>query len=439
MAVQADKKCSVCYRKGHNATTCSTKGAIALRKLQAKVKNASVKPRPVRRKLRPPLTFGRLAAKRSLKYRGVKELPRATEPRKTSPPTTDEKSALADLVKLGFVKVPKKCLGCKCPLKDASQMHHGRNTLAWRCSKHGCRHQHTPVSCSPFGVLNLKCSCVTLLRLLKLWATERRPPTGRALARLGHVSRTMAIKLANFMIKKEAAAAEAELQSAVLKGQVEMDGALLYSVRVGANNPNYQTEIEQVKTRLRAKGYFKKNKVPASYKAHVRMLGFMERASGRVLVSPMPLRFVPPGSPPSPESASEALAPGVLQRLDKRSSIVFSDAAHGFKKAIKTINKSRGPKLLHFTVNHSKGEYTRDVRARGKSLIAGTQAIDAKWRLVKQVIVAGTRGRVGRKVSGAMMQKAQAMAWRLNRFAAADRAHGNFLEYLSKAVAVRAD
>ena len=132
---------------------------------------------------------------------------------------------------------------------------------------------------------------------------------------------------------------------------------------------------------------------------HIRYAGMCER-SGRVTVTQLPPRLVAPGAPPPPEAFQEVWESGLMDRLGKTANL-FCDGAHAWRLLVGKHNKTKGARVRLENVAHYAHEFTRDVGRprRGQSSIAGTQAIDQRWRWMKAYIPHCLKARWGRTVN----------------------------------------
>ena len=170
-----------------------------------------------------------------------------------------------------------------------------------------------------------------------------------------------------------ARAARSFRKAGQLSGNVEADGSGVRKCAVSFNNSNFHSEVAAWQ---KVHG---KAKLPPWLVLHVRVAGAVERpGGGKAMLALLPHRLVRPGAVPPTESLSDVRASGLLQRLNPKTTFVFTDGNRSWASECKRL------KLKHQHVNHSRMQFVKMVRAcKGQSPLAGTQKIDRLWRSLK--------------------------------------------------------
>jgi hypothetical protein len=221
----------------------------------------------------------------------------------------------------------------------------------------------------------------------------------------------------------EAAQGLKQHRSLRLEGQVEADATLLRTGWVSNNSLLWPAELQEARAnfvkanerRGKKLGANRRPKpVPKAWRLHVRVLGLTERAQGQVLVKLLPCKLLPPGGPPAPEGTEEVLCSGLLARC-KPGTVVHSDGAHAWPAAVKKVNSFHKLKLRHFQVCHARKQYSKKVVGpRGKQLLAGTQALDSRWRHLKAAMSNSLNAKTRGALNEQLQESVLAWQWRCN-------------------------
>jgi hypothetical protein len=171
---------------------------------------------------------------------------------------------------------------------------------------------------------------------------------------------------------RAAKAKAAQLMQPKIKmhGNLEGDATGLRSFCIKRSNTLYADEVAQA-DKL-ASGPQK------VYRIWVRLLGVAQRG-GRIIVWPLPDKAVSLKAKPPPESEEEVRLSGLVENLKTNASVVFSDGAHSWPCNRKRLG------LKGAQVCHQKHEHVRRLKKApmaGLSKVAGTQSIDACWRIL---------------------------------------------------------
>ena len=131
----------------------------------------------------------------------------------------------------------------------------------------------------------------------------------------------------------------------------------------------------------------------------------------------LPPKVVAPKSPPPPEGFDELKKTRLMHRMHKRA-LLFCDGAHAWKKLVGDFNRSANARVKLENVVHLRRQYTRKVKkaSRGQSSIAGTQAIDQRWRWLKAYVPHSIKARFRRCVNPVIDTYVYSWQWRTNRF-----------------------
>ena len=107
-----------------------------------------------------------------------------------------------------------------------------------------------------------------------------------------------------------------------LKGSVEVDGSSLRLLHVSPQNSWFAQHVCEWRRKHPGK------RIPKYFVAHIRVCGAVERGlNGRVLVLPMPIVLLQPGSRPPAESVSDLRVANLANHLTGKKTTVFSDGA----------------------------------------------------------------------------------------------------------------
>ena len=112
------------------------------------------------------------------------------------------------------------------------------------------------------------------------------------------------------------------------------------------------------------------------------------------------------------ESTEEILASDLLKQLGPQKKVCFfTDGAPTYKTALKKAGLGQ---MMHRCAVHSKKQFCVTVPTkRGHSKLAGTMAIDAQWRAMKQFIPFAVHS----KLHGALNPRVLKLMWAwLHRF-----------------------
>ena len=80
-------------------------------------------------------------------------------------------------------------------------------------------------------------------------------------------------------------------------------------------------------------------------------------------------------------------------------------------------NRQNKARVMLRNVVHKKRQFTRNVKSpmKGQSSLAGTQAIDQRWRWLKVYVPHCVKARLGRGVNPAIDTYVYSWQWRSNR------------------------
>ena len=132
------------------------------------------------------------------------------------------------------------------------------------------------------------------------------------------------------------------------------------------------------------------------WQGHVRVAGLKQRDGAGVIVR-LPVKLVPPGSAPPPESAQELKDASLLDRLSStRVTTLFSDGAPAWPNAARGLEG----KVKCVAVSHKRWEFTRKLPLKKKpssmSSVAGTQCVDRWWQSLDRFIPSQLHKKLGK-------------------------------------------
>ncbi|CAE7554384.1 unnamed protein product [Symbiodinium natans] len=316
--------CSLCGSKKHNLRTCTLPGAAQHRsmhrellKLKGAVPNAQAGRKP--RRLGAPTT-GRFQAQRSLRYSGSgrAKLRKAVANKKRAKTvgltqTSDgQLQAVKDLRRDGFLPAkPLKCMTCRGPV---GQMQLRAKGHVWvRCIDTDCRVARNvlseaswlpDVSRQPWTPMQLQAA----LRLSTA-GFGKQASTPYALARSLGTTYKPTSRFLEAVRSLEAAASEKLNARTMLDKAVEVDGTCLRTLRVSRWSKTYANSVQE----WQAKHAHQAS--PDYFLLHLRALGATQRGTQKCVFVPAPLRLVPAGSVPPPESCEDVLCTRLLKRI----------------------------------------------------------------------------------------------------------------------------
>ena len=121
--------------------------------------------------------------------------------------------------------------------------------------------------------------------------------------------------------------------------------------------------------------------MPKAFCVHVQALAAVQRAGPAILSMGAP-RVTIPGSRPPTESLSEIRESKLLQHVQRKGSVVFSDGNVSWR------SQAKARSLKAAWVNHQNKQWTkRQGPSRSRpaqvSAIAGTQVVDRLWKSLK--------------------------------------------------------
>lgn len=450
MAPNKKHLCSCCGKPGHSIRTCPLPAAATILALRKKLREAkpSKPARPGQKAVRGPKSYGKLAAARSKAYSGDRKVIKdhkskaLREKKSHSKALEGSLSAYKELLEAGYLRKPP----CRCPACSRGHLSKepspdpraGRrqDLLYFRCNENGCRMRHAATSFSPIPQhITQHFSCSQLRSaLVSYTASGTKAPSVTEATKHAGMGRYTMKNLFDYLRKFEAQKAQDENATITLGGEIqgirniEGDGTLVRKVRLGAKSKAFAAEIAEAKARMEEKnrsrakrsGVMKrlgKSKFvsPKHYNLHIRYAALCERA-GRVTVVHLPPRVVPPANPPPPEAYEEVRESGLMERMSKKA-FLFCDGAHAWNRLVTDYNKRNKASVKLENVAHYKHEFTRTVRRsrRGQSKIAGTQAIDQRWRWMKEYIPHSLKGRTPTGINGAIDDYVYSWQWRSNR------------------------
>jgi hypothetical protein len=433
--------CSCCGKRGHTIAKCDLPGAkkiMALAKEIRVLKHITKKSRINQRVRRKPASFRQLLQKRSAQYSGPGAKARcaaAKNMRRAKDPTAIVQfrgplQCHEELVRSGFLHPPpRKCPVCNSgflALPSTCPSRSDEDQLYCRCENHDCKSYLNVLKFSMFfenwqrirGI-----SCSQLLNILKSYTNPagNGAPRAATAAKMSGVNTQTVQHIFDILRQKECELGHAECGALMLGGDVETqrniegDGTVLRKLHVGNENPAFAQELAVARAAWKTK-HGSSPRPPKRWTVHVRYAALVERGGGLVVCVPLPCKVIAPNGPPPPEAFDELKDSGLLDHLSK-GSFLFCDGAHSWPKLVKWYNAQRKTRFTLREVAHYKGEYTRFVKSAMKkqSHLSGTQAIDSRWRWLKQYVPFNLKGRANRSKNPALDTYVFSWVWRCNR------------------------
>lgn len=202
---------------------------------------------------------------------------------------------------------------------------------------------------------------------------ERLPPSASDLSSDLHVGKKGVASLLEKMRGIEASLGEAESNKAkagAFSGDVEIDEHSFRTFHISRSNPHYK--------HLMTKELLKTNH--KYFVCHLRFIAIRTRGGKRLIAKVLPIKPVPPSSPPPALSNQELLECGVLKHVKGGSTVMYSDGAQAYDSII----QKRYPNLILKPVNHYEMEFTKKIAwfkvlCNKKSLYHAMHAVVYWW------------------------------------------------------------
>ena len=173
----------------------------------------------------------------------------------------------------------------------------------------------------------------------------------------------------------------------MLAGNIEGDAHGMRKIYMSKHNESSSDEIKAAEKRWNTAKKGNGKPLPQYWQGHIRIVGLKQR-DGDGIVALLPMKLVPPGSSPPPESKAEVIESKLLKRIvRKRPAGLFSDGAKAWLAALKEPGMKQVRKLA---VAHRKRQWTKKFpmakKSKSLSRTGGTQCIDRWWEGVDSFI-----------------------------------------------------
>jgi hypothetical protein len=403
MAPNKTKICGCCGRKGHTLLRCSLPGAkllLQLRRAAAPARRAKVARKVVKTRVRKQ-NSKKYKASRARLYSG----PKVVKTVKATPPHASTynacgstATAYAALLEAGYLsKPPKLCPKCNGAFLD-SPKEFLPGYLHSRCADHvDCGKRHNVTSFGALGAaVNLRSwELPSLHAAVVMWTSDpRKAPLASAVSKVLHLSVDKLLGLYHYLLSLEAAAGRRFSAAGMLHGDVEGDGTLVRVTRISEANPNYKKEVLEAQTKLRASSTFRtihKSRMPKVWNGQMRMVGLLERNGGKLLLKELPIRLVPPGAPPPPESAQDLSSTSTMKHVAP-GCCLFTDSAHAWRQAV--LKHNQGAVFGKSRINYNNlcvfFAFASVFLTHGINILVQALEVDGCQRLPRKVFVART-------------------------------------------------
>ena len=197
-----------------------------------------------------------------------------------------------------------------------------------------------------------------------------------------------------------------------LAGAVEGDGHALRKVYVSHGNATFASEVAEATARWKKQSGSKR--LPKYWLGHVRIAALKKR-NGPVVVAPLPMKLLPPGSAPGVESYSDLQSTDLDKHLGNRSTQLHTDGARAWPRWATNQGKKQ---LASFHVSHNKHEFAKKVKCRKRPgfVVSGAQCVDRWWQSLEKAVpkTLKVKDRKGGGISERLMNYVYAFVWRSN-------------------------
>ena len=211
-------------------------------------------------------------------------------------------------------------------------------------------------------------------------------------------------KLYDKLMQREARLGRDLCDKMKLGGEVEVDGTCLRTLNIAPNTRSFAQLVQNWKVKNPRK------RVPPKFLLFLRVLGMTQRGSSKMIVAPAALTLTAPKGKPPTESFDEIRDSGLLSRLSA-GTVVYTDGCRSWNTVARQQRKKY---LVVKSVVHSKSEWTRKVKVRGKNKLAGTQQIDRCWFHLKKFCPKQMKSRTGPTLNGRFWDRIYQWVFRHN-------------------------
>ena len=410
------RRCVACKKTGHTVTTCTSSAAGLIRDLREKLKYQRIgQKRKPGRVL--PKSRGQAKSEAAAKYTPVRKPEKKKLARRVLLSDRlgkgligffdgDDHAALEKLQAAGYIPPkPKKCPVCNKGALSAPAVHETR-ALFYRCTRNQCNRRMNVLKHSIFtGLRGLTIKQLAVMIKMYTNTDKAAPPPVDDLAADCDGGRRQTREIVAKLRGVEAAVAKRQNSRGQLAGDLEVDEHGIRSFHVSTTNAAFE--------KYRTKKLMNK-KLPY-FLNYIRVVGLRQRGGGRLYLSFLPPKLLPPKSRPPPISEEELINSGILKRAKPGSCVVHTDGAQAYPSVIKRSFR----KLRHQSVAHSRMEFVKPVRpvrlpSGWSASSSGTQAIDSTWKQLDKAIPAELHTKAGHVVNPLLEEYTWCWLYRVN-------------------------